>query len=286
MPITLALAGVWFAMSSQDLAKGSRQPPDSHAPSVVLRPSQAQERPSTRKAGPTTPTLRLGAKAYFLDGYPDIPDGAARAMIDQLDDAAREGDSHAALLIHLKIDQCFRALTDQNDPDALVLNAEVLGSLDAALEAQRMRISQCEGLTRQDYASRGEWLSMAAELGNPFAQLIYSSMPEVVLGPLAEILRQPERLVEFKRRAVAQLHFAVSGGNVNALERLSQIYSDGYLAPADPVAAQSYRLAAMQADPGTERREVEEANKTLDPMQRAEAARMAKEIYRECCEIK
>ena len=280
-----ALLAAWFAGSSRHSAVGPERQAVKPAPLPANRPTDRPTSPSTPQATPTTPLVRLGAKAYLLDGYPEIPEGQAKAVIDQLDDRARQGDSHAALLIYLKIDQCLRAFRDQNDPDTLVVAAEALGSVEAALEEQGKRRSQCEGLSEQDYSRRGEWLSLAADLGNPFAQLTYSMLPANVLGSLAEVVRQPERLFDYKRRAVTYLHRAASSGSVNALDRLAQVYSDGYLAPVDPVLAQSYQLAARRANPGTERRG-DEADKKLDSKQRTEAARMAKEIYRECCEIK
>ncbi|HEY9254147.1 MAG TPA: hypothetical protein VIP30_06390 [Stenotrophomonas sp.] len=281
-----ALLAAWFAGSSRHSAVGPERQAVKPAPLPANRPTDRPTSPSTPQATPTTPLVRLGAKAYLLDGYPEIPEGQAKAVIDQLDDRARQGDSHAALLIYLKIDQCLRAFRDQNDPDTLVVAAEALGSVEAALEEQGKRRSQCEGLSEQDYSRRGEWLSLAADLGNPFAQLTYSMLPANVLGSLAEVVRQPERLFDYKRRAVTYLHRAAASGNVNALDRLAQVYSDGYLAPVDPVLARSYQLAARRANPGTERPDAEEAENKLDSKQRAEAARMAKEIYHECCEIK
>lgn len=285
LTLLLLFLATWLARTSRP-APGPANRTDREASTLVLRSFNAPRRLSNTGAAPTTPAIRLGTKAYLLDGYPDIPEGPAKAVIDKLNAAAHQGDSHAALLIYLKIDQCFRAFADQNEPDALVVPAEALGSVDAALEEQRQRRSQCDGLTGQDYANRGQWLSLSADLGNPFAQLTYSLAPAEVLGPLAEILRQPERVAEYKHRTIAHLHNAAANGNVNALERLSQLYSDGYLAPADPVRARSYQLAARRADPRTEQPDAEEANKRLDSKQQAEAARMAKDIYRECCEIK
>ncbi|WP_146165872.1 sel1 repeat family protein [Stenotrophomonas panacihumi] len=226
----------------------------------------------------------MGAKAYRLDGYPEMPDTSPRELVDTLTPAARKGDSHAALLIHLAINRCMRAHRDRGDADALLIRAEALGSAEAALAEEAQDIRQCSGLAREDYAHVGDWLSLAADFGNPLAQLLYSMEPEMVMGSLADIIREPERVIAYKTAALSHLKDAASSGSVNALERLGQVYADGILAPADPVMARAYKLAAARADPAISLQEEEESAAKLTASQQADAARIAKEIYRDCCE--
>lgn len=241
--------------------------------------------PPRAQPGFSTAIARVGPKAFLIDGSVEPPEGKAMDVIAALESRARQGEGNAALVIGLKLMYCRDALQRQDDDDALLVEAQAMGGLDAALHLRAQRAAECEGLVPEDYLGIGEWLQRAADTGDVVAQLTYAAASDVVLVSPSMMLKEPQRIIEFKQRAMRYLHLAASNGSVDALNSLGQSYRAGILTPQDDVRAYAYFLAGQKADARIKPWDMEQLEMSISPHQRQDAADLAKEIYRDCCEL-
>lgn len=234
----------------------------------------------------STPIERIGPKATRLTGSVFPPGGSAVRLIQDTGDMALNGDSQAALLIFVKIQQCLEALRDQGNDEVLMRNAQTLGGIDNAIIRQQQLAEDCQGLSPGLYENRGKWLEASASSGNVVAQLLYAADPEAVIGTPARMLQHPEKLIAYKSQAMNYLLMAASHGSLDAVSQLGRAYSNGILVERQPVRAYAYFLAAAKADPSIPLDpRTEELKLSLSDIQRNESTLIARSIYRECCEM-
>jgi len=94
--------------------------------------------------------------------------------------------------------------------------------------------SECQGVPVEQWlAYSARWLEASAERGFVPAQLLYGSDPEAVVGSASEMLRDPEQIASYRRKAMTYLHRAASTGSADALQRLARAYSFGVLTQRD-----------------------------------------------------
>ena len=244
-----------------------------------------QRRPATQVPPQfSAPVKRFGSKAFSIDGSVIPPRGNAVEVVRGLEAAARQGDSHAALLISLKLTECFSILAQDGDYNVLMEDSHLTGGVEAAMKRQAESLAQCEGLSQEDYQRRGEWLRLSADANNVLAQLLYARSFDVVIGSPAVMLKEPQRIIEYKGRAMDYLKRAASNGSTDALYDLGGAYLNGILTQRDGVRAYAYFAAGYKADGRVKPWGMEQLEASLSPQQRSEAIPIAKEIYRECCE--
>ena len=156
-------------------------------------------------------------------------------------------------------------------------------------QALERRLADCEGLSGQAYRDKGKWLELSADRGDLGAQLIYASYAEAVVGDAAEMLRHPENIVRYKRKALAFMESAAARGSVPALLSLANKYANGVTAPREPVKTYAYYQTAMRIEARNGRdvssfHSLKEAySAQLSPAQRAQANAMADDLYTRCC---
>ena len=233
----------------------------------------------------STSVKQVGAKAAWLTGSLAPPGGEATAILRSHKRAAMAGDSHAALLVYLKLRDCLRAASEYHDDDAALRDAVTLGSVDEAIARQESQARDCKDVTPAQYAERGAWLERSAEQGNVMAQLLYASDPEATVGSPPMMLRNPERLVAYKSKAMTYLQRAARQGSLNALAQLSRAYMHGILVPADPVLAHAYQQAVTRADPSSPPDpDIAKTGRVFSDQQRSASDELARRIYRDCCQ--
>lgn len=281
----LLITGLTARHCTRETSSQLPAPPatDHAGASASPMPGQASmHRPAPSVSGPIR---RIGAKAFVLDGNLIAPDGKAVDVIRALEAPARIGDGQAAMMLSLKLMSCRHAIKHQDDDGLLLAEAQVFGGLDEALQRRDAGLALCEGITPEDLSQLGDWLERAADSGNINAQILYASSANTILTSPAEMLRSPDRIVKFKTRAMSYLISAANDGSADALWHLGNTYRDGYLAARDDTRAYAYFLAGMKASAGDKPWQMEQLETSLSSQQRRDATILAKEIYRDCCEI-
>lgn len=222
----------------------SRPRPASSAESGVVsaRPGSAAWR-----APQVDPRIvrKLGAKTFQVirTGAMREP-GDARAFVLSRLEKSRRGDALATYEIYLAVLDC-RAV---GSPAELQnLDAMRTASPDAgALARIEKRLEECGALLTDADLMAGRWLERAAEQGSVEAMLMYVVDTESIIGGRADFIREPERVVEWRRNALSYLKHAASLGSVDALLTLARVNEQGVIVKADPVEAYAYYLAAGQ----------------------------------------
>jgi hypothetical protein len=143
----------------------------------------------------------------------------------------------------------------------------------------------CSGAPADAVTRSDQWLSEAAESGDPRARYLYSSLVNLawLQNPQA-VYKNPERLVDYKPKAFAYLGELAAQGHVESLERLSLLY----MHPAfgdDRALSWAYAQAASKAE--NNHRAQAAMRKRLEGLpeaDRARAVREAETIYARCCQ--
>lgn len=137
----------------------------------------------------------------------------------------------------------------------------------------------------EDAATKAdEWLTLAAELGEPLAMYYFASGTHLSwVTDLTEIYKAPERLAAYKPKAIQYLQVLASLGHYDALIQLSSMYMGEAHGP-DPALSWAYWHAALRAkgDTTTIARAVRQLD-TMTPEMRLRAEREAGNVYEQCC---
>lgn len=234
------------------------------------------------KADPQFKRL-VGQRAFEIrrEGPFRVP-GDALAFVEATLPAAEKGDALSTYAIYLAVLDCRLA----GSPDELMnLDAMQAGSLEAsALLSMDQRLEECQGLLSDEQLVSRDWLGMAAEQGSVEAMLMYAADSEAALGRREDLIRSPERIVEWKRRAMGFLETARSAGSVDAILALAGAYDNGVLVARDPFQAYAHYLAAQRISADYAPAELLADSETaLSAEQRAAARTRARLIYAACC---
>lgn len=220
---------------------------------------------------------------YTLQERVSVPEGSARDVFLQLKPRAESGDAEAALIIYLKLRECHKSLNDQLSEEIIRMYGQ-MGAAEGLLNDSLAQLKDCEGISPY-LADRAIWLERAASAGLEEAQLLYATNPSPIIGEAQDMLRDPGAVRRYKEKAIRYLTTLAAQGNIEAMLGLASAFDDGVLLDHDPARSYAYYKAVENALPGsfsmhflsTKRQEVP-ANR------RGEADRMARSIYRKCCE--
>jgi hypothetical protein len=271
---TIALATLLSGCSDSEgggVSPNSEVAPQLHASANALTSAgapvhDADADPEARNGLVKTP---LTGRAFTVRDFGSAPEGNASAVIHRLEPLASAGDGKASYEIYLKIDQCM-PLKGASGGSRL--------SLDAKGE------EECSDLPPEYLATRSDWLRLAAEQGHLGAQLMFVADPEQVIGGPAEIFKDPDAVVEYKRQAMDYLESAAYRGSIDALLQLGNAYQIGVMADQDNVTSYAYYLAAQRAAPGmVSSTRLQLLRDGLNAGQLRESNIKAKEFYDECC---
>ncbi|UXA61293.1 hypothetical protein M0D48_20720 [Xanthomonas prunicola] len=212
-----------------------------------------------------------------------VPTGSYGQVVKRLERSAQLGDAEAALGLYLKSNACVQALSTQLTDD------EIKAYAAAGIKPEQLEnsisgaMADCKDATPDMLAKRGQWLRRAAEEGNVDAQLLFATDSEAVIGDARDMLRDPSRVAQYKKDAVAFLARSASKGNVDAMSRLGDIYRDGILAPKDLAASYSYYRAAEDREPGLYGSILTRMRSQMTAAEVSASERRAASISGECC---
>ncbi|SDZ20524.1 hypothetical protein SAMN04487939_12265 [Lysobacter sp. yr284] len=216
------------------------------------------------------------------------PAGRAIDVIRRLTPQAEQGDARAALQIFQKLEQCQDAMKTDVRAGGLADQASHAGDRSYALKQIEAVLKDCQGIEEQDFASMAYWLENAADGGNLLAMLRYSSAgSRIVVGDATEMLRNPERVIEYKKKALGYLHQASAKGVPEAMLSLANTYKHGVMTKEDPVQAYAYALAAQMVHPsgppGGQAQFLSIYSDGLSPENLAKGKVLARDVYDKCC---
>lgn len=252
---------------SQDIGAEQSPPKTTHA--------QGSSTPPAASAAPTSAANKnveirpLSGRAFAVQDFGPVPRGPVNDVIRQLRPLALAGDGASSYALFLKLNEC-------SDINRRLAKGRPIQDADAA--------SQCEELSAEDEVSRSEWLSLAAEQGNIGAQLLYSMDSASALGGEAAMLRDPEAVMEYKRKATSYLEGLASQGSADALLQLGNAYQAGVLVNEDLVASRAYFEAVRLSDPSlVPTQQVKGLENEMSAEQISTAVRKGEQIYGSCC---
>lgn len=222
--------------------------------------------------------------AYSFPQRAHVGSDNALAVIRELTPRAQAGDAEAALTLYLKLNACKDPTSsDSLAPDMMEMNEKLGISNETIIQRAAKKAEDCLGVT-QAHKERGKWLEQAAKAGHPEAQLLYASDVEGVLGDSDDMLRDPEKVKQYKIDASRYLNDLAAGGNVDAMLLLATDFDNGIMAKQDSVRAYAYYRAAQMAAPSDIPASLLQFKKEKVPAgSRAEADRLAEQIYERCC---
>lgn len=225
------------------------QPETSMAPAVpgVVTARPARGKSSAPQVDPRV-VHKLGDKTFqLIRTGPVRAAGDAREFVLSRVPASQRGDAVATYEIYLAVLDCKAA----GSPAELQnLDAMRPASPDpGALARIERRLEECGSLLTDPSLMGERWLERAAEQGSVEAMLMYAVDTESIIGNRANFIREPERVIEWKRNAMHYLDRAASLGSVDALLGLAHASEYGVIVKPDPVQAYAYYLAAAQVSP-------------------------------------
>lgn len=226
--------------------------------------------------------VALGGKAFALKFDAPQYEGDASEYIDKRIASSRAGNAQSSYEIYTRIASCKRAL-NPGDAD------EYKSYASAGLGEQYSRrieqeIERCNGLIGRAELGDENWLSLAAAQGSVEARLIFAKDPKAIIGDLTEALKDPERILSYRKDAVNYLDESVSQGSIDSMEALADIYDRGIIADKSLEKSLAYWLAYQRVQPNSQSAaSIARLTTLLQPGQIKQSNLMAEEIYRSCC---
>lgn len=153
------------------------------------------------------------------------------------------------------------------------------------LDRNEQLLRDCEGIGPAEIARGYEGLRLSAQHGDIEAQLRYASIGSEEFGSPTEMIRSPEKIVEFRENAMNFLHAAAAKGSAEAIGALAGAYRYGVITSPDPVKAYAYQYAHDLLYPPTPegQRVLEFDSQKLNGEQLAAARSQALQVLTRCC---
>lgn len=154
----------------------------------------------------------------------EIPAGQLKESLIRLEGEANDGDDLAAATVYAGLSACA-GWKQRNDP----------------LFQQR-----CEGITDEDIADQGKWLTMAAARGNRGAQYKFAMAGASVMVPAPAKGSDPDALKNYHQLAAGYLQDLAEQCNVDAISAIASmgLDADGHFGDAPELA---YKYAAIKS---------------------------------------
>lgn len=245
-------------------------------------------------AGAVKPRHPVSSPGYSLVAFDlakeqAMPEGPVASMAAELLPRAEAGDVEAMRRLYLALQRCtalptsvasepmyidpaYLARTGMTEPQAREMFAQ------SQAQADRQRAEDCRDVTPAQRATAGAWLRRAAEAGDPYAQLAYSSAVEEILGGPREMLANPEAVMQFRRDSIGYLEGLARRGMPDAMMRLSAAYASGVLTDRDMTLAYGYGMAAEKLIGGLQIVTLDEYRKSLSAEQLRDAQALARSL--------
>ena len=194
-----------------------------------------------------------------------LPDQPVSTYLEILTQAAKRGDAEAAYRISIALDRC--AMYKGNPPHPSFAK----------------ELAKCQDLTEEQISQGLHWLQIAAENGNEAAQVRYAQSLGRLFPSRTELVRDPERLIQFKNDALRYLQSASLNGNVDAMVALAQNHKDGLIVPHDLEAVYAYLDVADRTHLLEPIPSLQYLRNELTAEQLARATQLGNQIYQQCC---
>lgn len=282
--LLLAVGAYFFQRPTPPRKSLSQQSPAASTQDAMQQAENAGHKNSDRRHAGDSASRKAVPEQWVRP-----PDGPAPEVIGRLKADFDNGDKKAGLFIFLKLDNCLTAINERTDEARMARLRRMNADIPAVLKDLEQRLDECKGLSESEYGERGKWLEAAADRGDEYAQSLYASYAEAIVGDASDMMRNPERVIEYKRKAMGFLQDQAARGSAKAWRTLSSVYDDGLLTPRDPVRAYAYFAADMmaaqeQGHPMSSFYPVQEhLVSRLSIEERKQGERLAKEIYQSCC---
>lgn len=280
--LVLVLAAAWFVLPP---ARNESAPPSApqQASTTPLQPLLVATQAS-RSVGREYADSRemVGPKAFNIRFTQADSTGIALDFVRSRLAASAAGDAQATYAIFQRVSACRREVVAADEGvfraySEAGMGAQYANSVERSLE-------QCASLFEDSSVMSGGWLALAAEQGSVEARIVFARLPEEVAGTYQDVLRDPARLVEYRKNAVRYLNEAASQGSLDALVTLGNIYERGLLAERDDVRSYAYKVALGQVRPtAVTLDELARLRRGLSSSQQAQAEMLSREILRDCC---
>lgn len=278
-------ATTWLVYSASEATggKGNHSPRSEGKAAPAAASSETSiHQPSGTSAQSTGSRVALGSKAFLLKIDAPHYEGDASEYIDKRIASARAGNAQSSYEIYTRIASCKRAL---NPGDADEYKAYASAGLGEQYSRSiEQEIEHCKGLIGRTELGDENWLSLAAAQGSVEARLIFAKDPKAIIGDLTDALKDPERIVNYRKDAINYLNDSVSQGSIDSMEALAEIYDRGIIAEKSPEKSLAYWLAYQRAQPNSQSAaSIARLSKLLQPGQIKQSNVMAEDIYRSCC---
>ncbi|MCS3361110.1 sel1 repeat family protein [Xanthomonas translucens] len=228
-------------------------------------------------------TQMVGPKAFTIARTGDYrPNGNALDYVKSLLDSSKKGNALATFSIYLAVLDCKRAYST-DDLNSFNTMKEAGADKNFLKDSER-RLSECSSLVGNNEIMQGEWLGTAAQQGSIEAMILYSIDTNSAIGPSDTFIKNPDKVIEWKTKAMGFLENAASKGSIDAIIRLAGAYENGILAKEDQTTAYAYYLAAQKAYPNSVSSEnMKRYQNSLRADQQQAAINRANVIYQSCC---
>lgn len=246
--------------------------------------SQQIELINQHKISASTLQTETGRAFSLARNEPMRPPGNAMSYVEGMLPASRSGNAVASYEIFLAILDCGNSLRYEGQEYEPVNSRKDPSLSGNEHDEARQNLADCENLLTNPSFQSADWLTLAAKQGSVEAMLMYSVNPEHVLGPRQDDALQPALAEKWKLDSISYLEQAASLGNVEALYRLSDAYSNDVLAEPDPVEAYAYRSALSKSTGRPlEEWEIRKFQGPLSPAQIPQAQARSNQIVMNCC---
>ncbi|MEH6416674.1 hypothetical protein [Pseudomonas sp. CGJS7] len=159
---------------------------------------------------------------------------------------AESGDAGAAFQIYTDLRRCSSLKTREEALETLAAeSSDKTLTSNVVTELSEDRIV-CAGLGEEKLTTMEHWITMAARLGHPEAQIAYFSVATERFDTPEKIVANIEEIARIKNEALIHLSAAANKGNSTALFNLANHYHDGTLAKRDLVKAYAYMRILQQ----------------------------------------
>ncbi len=279
--LAIAVAFTWFGPSDRNVAVPSVAT-EAATPSRERPVASVAASPSARAAAPAPRTLRN----LPIDPLP--PAASVVSRIDALNRSLQAGDTGVAYTLFSLLEHCQRA----PHMAATLRSARIDTPESASYRIEEGLIAEAELLDRECATvpralvdRRLEFLELAATWGDIRARVDFGAYAPDYFASTQGLVRNAEKVVEFKAKTMAYLHSAAENGAPLALLKLAGLYREGVMVEGDSVTALAYYLAWDQVggsaggvDPYRQQREW-----GMSATQLNQARELQRQIVARCC---